>query len=368
MQSNKITSEIKEILNFYSVWKRFPFYFTYNAYEKELYLKMYDLIEKYKSGEIKDDENGSLKFFSENQLKYIDEEIDYNINIIKNMVENGIDFKDYETKYPKFILDFIKFYKDKNYYMSIKNSKKFESIPTWKWDDDVFEKNIQKLYHFCKYKESLPSIYSNDIDEYKLASFINWAYYRYVYEYLSQDEIKRLSLIHLFSFDDYKNVEGLSFINRYSNEIVYNEFYNNFYFVYNFYVENNRLPNLNDGKEYENCLNIKKLFYDMKLSFLEIKVAEEMKGWKWGYDIYIESYDPSKNGIPMFTDDKYIDSMLKNTNRNFIRRNYNYRTKVYNLKTDSVSKRKSEYMRQSKKRALLRLKILRNVENKLMSE
>lgn len=368
MQSNQISYEIKEIMNFFSVWKRFPYYFTYNLYEKELYLKLYNIVEKFKLNEIKDDEKGTIKFFSENQTKYVDQEIEHNINIIKNMIENGVDFKDYETKYPKFIVDFINFYKSNKYYMTINNCKKFENIPTWKWDDDVFEKNIQKLHHFCKYKERLPTINTTDLDEYKLALFVNSSYYGYVYELLSSDEVRKLSLIHLFSFDDYKKIENLSFTNRYINEIVYNEFYYYFYLVYNFYIEKQRLPKLEDGEEYENCLKIKKLFYDMKLSFLEIKVTEEMKGWKWGYDFYVEKHDPSKNGIPMFTDDKYIDSMLKNTNRNFIRRNYNYKDKVYNLKTDSVSRRKSEYMRLSKKKALLRLKILRNIENGLISE
>lgn len=358
------STEIKNIIDFVKEYNRYPYFFTDSKEEKNLNRSLFKLIDLYEEKKIKDDKYGNLKRFKENVFSMINNELHSHIDKIYKLIENGRSL-DYYEDYPKYLYDFINYYSKSKDDLSLKLVKKFECIPGWMWENDRFDFMIDKLKRFCRYKNKLPQPYAIDKFEDKLYKFIDEIYYRYVYDLLSDEQLDKIKSISYISIDNYQS-SGYTFTTRYVKEYKDNEFFNLFLDLYNYFCAKNELPFVNSPL-YENVMKIRKMYYDMKLSKLEIKTMEEFPGWKWSYEFIIDNeYDASKTGKPMFENDKYIESMLKNTSKTFIRKNYNFRNNVYNLKTNSIRKRSNDD-RMSKKKALLRLSILSKIESGLMS-
>lgn len=354
------SSDIRNIYFFYKNNNRLPYFFTKSDNEKSLNKTMHKLIDLYDKRSIKDDKYENIKFFKNNIPYFIKKEIDENIIKISSLInKNDIKLDSYVYNYPNYLIDFINFYRFSKDKLSQNIIKKLETIPGWIWGEkNYFDDMLDKLYYFCKTNNRLPN---SSNDEHKLYTFMNDIYYRYVYDLLSNERLSKIKSITLFSLNDYKNVPGLSFLSRYLVEYKDNDFFNEFLNLYNFFCSKNELPDHNHDL-YINVINIRKMYYDMKLSFLEIKMMEELKGWKWSFDLIVDKeYDASKTSIPMFTDNKYIDSLLSNSSQTFIRKNYNFKNNVYNLKTNKLSKRHREE-RLSKKKALLRISIINKIE------
>jgi len=356
--------EIKNICDFYNKNGRFPYFFTDCKNENNLNYLLFKLINLYQENKIKDDKYKNLKFFKRNADIIVKNELSYHIDKIYKLIENGKTL-DYYEDYPKYLYNFINYYMKSKDILSLNLIKKFESIPGWMWENQKFDFFIDKLKQFCIYKNRLPQPHSVDKLESKLSNFINEIYYRYVYDLLSDEQLNNIKSISYLSLYNYQS-SGYNFITRYIKEYKDNEFFNLFLDIYNYFCSKNELPFINNPL-YENILKIRKMYYDLKLSKLEIKTMEEFPGWKWSYEFIIDKeYDASKTGKPMFENDKYIESMLKNTTKTFIRKNYNFRDNVYNLKTNTVKKRNNND-RLAKKKALLRLSILSKIETGLMS-
>ena len=353
------SQDIQSIMEFYNQYGRFPYMFSNYKNEEKLFYTLKNITDKYKENKINDDENENIYFITINYNYFFEKEILGNIEKIMKLIEDGKYLEDYE-KYPKYLYNFINYYRKKEYQLSKFIKDKFNQIPQWIWEREYMEINIKKLYHFCSYKNSMPSLNINDPSEYKMYFFVKDIYNKYIYDELEDDHIYMLQQNKFFNFDDHKKY-GCSFLGRYLKEYQDNQFFEEFIDIYYFYLTKSRIPYFND-KFYDNVINIKKMYYDLKLSNLEVKTMEEFPSWKWSYEIIVEDYNPSKTRQPMFLDNEYIDSMLKNTNRIFIRKNYNFKDNVYNLKTNTV-KRRYQKERLSKKKALLRLSILRKIES-----
>jgi len=337
--------------------------FTNCKYEENLFHILKQIVDKYKENKIDDDEFENIQFFTKKFNFYFEKEILNHIEKIMNLIENGKHLDNYE-EYPKYLYNFINYYRKMEYKLSPIIKNKLNNIPQWVWEKEYMKNMINKLYHFCHYQKRMPSISSQDNLENKMYRFVSYIYFKYVYDLLDDDEIDELKENKYFIFDNYKDYE-YTFLSRYLKEYEDNDFFVEFINIYYSYLTNSRIPTFND-KFYENVMNIKKLYYDLKLSKLEIKTMEEFPNWRWSYEIIVEEYDPSKTRQPMFLENKYIDSMLKNTDRTFIRKNYNFKNNVYNLKTNTA-KRRYQKERLSKKKALLRLSILRKIEKGDMS-
>lgn len=357
-------TEIKNIRNFFKQYHRYPHFFTDSDDEKNLNRTFFRLIKLYQENKIEDDKYENLKRFKSDVYYIIHNELNEHIDSIYKLIDNGKNLDSYE-EYPKYLFDFINYYIKSKNDLSLKLIKKFESIPGWMWENERFDYMVDKLKQFCKYKNRLPQVFSIDKFEDKLAKFIDEIYYRYVYDLLTDEQFDKIKSISYISIYNYQ-LSGYNFTTRYIKEYKDNEFFNLFLDLYNHFCSKNELPFVNNPL-YENVMKIRKMYFDMKLSKLEIKTMEEFPGWRWSYEFIMDNeYDPSKNGKPMFENDKYIESMLKNTSKTFIRKNYNFRGNVYNLKTNSVRKRTRDD-RLSKKKALLRISILSKFENGLMN-
>lgn len=359
IMNTNYSQDIQSIMEFYNQYGRFPYMFSNYKNEEKLFYTLKNITDKYKENKINDDENENIYFITINYNYFFEKEILGNIEKIMKLIEDGKYLEDYE-KYPKYLYNFINYYRKKEYQLSKFIKDKFNQIPQWIWEREYMEINIKKLYHFCSYKNSMPSLNINDPSEYKMYFFVKDIYNKYIYDELEDDHIYMLQQNKFFNFDDHKKY-GCSFLGRYLKEYQDNQFFEEFIDIYYFYLTKSRIPYFND-KFYDNVINIKKMYYDLKLSNLEVKTMEEFPSWKWSYEIIVEDYNPSKTRQPMFLDNEYIDSMLKNTNRIFIRKNYNFKDNVYNLKTNTV-KRRYQKERLSKKKALLRLSILRKIES-----
>lgn len=358
------TFEVNSIISFLKKKERLPYYFSNNAYEVNLNKIMYNIIYLYRNNYISDNQLGDLKMISE---KYnLNEEIDYNLNTIINLLENEYTYNTICKEY-KYLEDFIEFIQENKYILDINRFISFSKLPLWEWKYDVSINMIDKLYYFCQYKECMPKFNKYDIDETILYNFVNTIYYYYVYEKLPLNINEELSSIKYFSFNDYKK-SNITFLQRYCIENnVYNKYNNfltfqsNFNKIFEFYRINKQVPSLND-EEYVYCLNIKKMYYDKNISFLQVNTMNELKGWSWDLTIkIINEYGNDKiNNNNLL--DNYLKSIIKNNYYYSVRKDYNYPSNS-NIKYIRIKINKGKINKKyriSKNICKLRLKIMNN--------
>lgn len=354
--------EINNIIKFYATYNRFPYFFTDNQYEKQLYKDMSYLIRKTLQREISYDEIGDLKFIYEKYSFY--DEFDYHYNNLVHLIERGYGLDKIDL-YCDYVKNFIEYVQTHQYELELSRYIKFSNLPLWTWKYDNVYSYIDKLYYFTKFKNAMPSLFSNDKSECFLVNFVNIIYYKYIYEKLSDSVLEELKDIKLFKLSDYHK-SGLSFLKRYCKENnVYDyksdlsTFENNFNRFFKFFRNNGRIPSYYED-EYVYSYNIKKMYYEEKLSFLQKNVMLEFSGFDWSYTVAIYK-DPSVSK-PIFTDDESKEQLinLMKKNKTVSRKDYNYCTHMRIRNTDDKISKKD---RLAKRMCNLRLQVIRQFEN-----
>jgi superfamily II DNA or RNA helicase len=190
--------------------------------------------------------------------------------------------------------------------IELKYEKIYDRLGVLLNSDEIFMKRYNELKEWVEINNRIPSLSPRDKYEKKIGMWTNYLRARKKNNNLSEDRIKLLEKIKFWYWDFEKEL----FIKRY-NELKE-------------WVEiNKRLPNqssndFNENKLSEWCCSRRRNKRKNKLSEDKIKLLEEIKGWYWEKDLFMETYNKLKlwidvNGkFPLTTEKNKIECSLGN--------------------------------------------------------